>query len=299
MICEFQSSDNQLHGVVGAIGVPPDEELPETAKRRLRKHQVNSSKDDECCKVCSPSQDSCDEWSTGLHTCNKKKKSSKKFTKMIEMNKVLHEAKTYENKNKFEALRRAAEDCRVGTPGYSVSTAEAAGTQKWKQDEKILMLRKVPEGTIGQVDKPQWKRVSLAADSGACETVGDPSQIPCKVNETEESKRGACFASATGEAIPNMGEMMMPMYTREGSFRSMKVQAAPVTKPLASVRRIVQAGHIVVFDAAGSYIMNKESGEVNMLREEEGNYMLDVWVPPVADENAGFPRQSEQNRNMV
>ena len=36
--------------------------------------------------------------------------------------------------------------------------------------------------------------------------------------------------------------------------------------------------------------MNKSSGEVNMLREEDGNYMLDVWVPPM-DEASGFTRQ--------
>ena len=169
---------------------------------------------------------------------------------------------------------------------------KALGTQGWKQDKRIQMLCRVPEeGRIAQVDKPQWKRISMAVDTGACETVGDPNQIPCKVRETDASRRGACFASATGEAIPNLGEMTMPMYTREGSFRSMRIQAAPVTKPLASVLRIVQAGHVVVFDAEGSYIMNKESGEINMLREEEGNYMLDVWVPPMGNEASGFPRQ--------
>ena len=63
----------------------------------------------------------------------------------------------------------------------------------------------------------------------------------------------------------------------------MKIQAAPVTKPLASVMRIVQAGHVVVFDEGGSYIMNKKTKEVNMLREEDGNYMLDIWVKPDDD----------------
>ena len=128
----------------------------------------------------------------------------------------------------------------------------------------------------------------MAVDSGACETVGDPSQIPCTVSETAASKAGASFVSATGEPIPNLGEMAMTLMTREGTMRCLKVQAAPVTKPLASVMRIVQAGHVVVFDEGSSYIMNKKTGEVNVLREEDGNYMLDVWVKPT---NAGFPRQ--------
>ena len=37
---------------------------------------------------------------------------------------------------------------------------------------------------------------------------------------------------------------------------------------------------MVIFDEDGSYIYNKSTGEINMLREDEGNYMLDVWVPP-------------------
>ena len=118
----------------------------------------------------------------------------------------------------------------------------------------------------------------MAVDSGACDSVADPCQVPCRVRETSASRNGQQFQSATGEPIPNLGEMVMPFATREGTFRSMKVQAAPVTKPLASVMRIVQAGHTVTFDSTGSFILNKVTGEINQLREEDGNYMLDIWV---------------------
>ena len=40
------------------------------------------------------------------------------------------------------------------------------------------------------------------------------------------------------------------------------------------------AGHSVVFEEDGSYIENKNTGEVNMLREDNGNHMLDMWVIP-------------------
>ena len=56
--------------------------------------------------------------------------------------------------------------------------------------------------------------------------------------------------------------------------------AANVTRPLASVKKICKAGHIVVFDDDGSYIYNKITGEINQLRKDDGNYMLDVWIPP-------------------
>ena len=36
----------------------------------------------------------------------------------------------------------------------------------------------------------------------------------------------------------------------------------------------------MVFDEDGSYIMNKKSGEVTWLREENGVYLLDVQVAP-------------------
>ena len=69
-------------------------------------------------------------------------------------------------------------------------------------------------------------------------------------------------------------EFMVPL----GTF-----SAAPVTKPLGSVKRICAAGHVVVFDEDGSYIININTGELNMLREEPGNYMLDLWIPPPSD----------------
>jgi hypothetical protein len=140
--------------------------------------------------------------------------------------------------------------------------------------------------------KKEWCLMSMAVDSGACDNVADPEQLPCAVRETEASRAGSNFASATGEPIPNMGEMMVPMLTREGTMRNMRITAAPVTKPLASVMKIVEAGHMVVFDKTGSYIFNHASGELNVLREEDGNYMLDVWVRPDEDNGVStFRRQ--------
>ena len=50
----------------------------------------------------------------------------------------------------------------------------------------------------------------------------------------------------------------------------------------------------MVFDEDGSYVENKTTGEINWLREEAGNYMLDLWVIPPEEmpANAGFGRQS-------
>ena len=73
----------------------------------------------------------------------------------------------------------------------------------------------------------------------------------------------------------------------------MTFQACDVTKPLASVKRMMDAGHAVVFspeEAGGSFIMNLATGEDEPLMEEDGNYFMDVWIPP-PDRLPGFARQ--------
>ena len=62
---------------------------------------------------------------------------------------------------------------------------------------------------------------------------------------------------------------------------SVKFQAAPVERPLGSVMRICQAFRRFVFDADEvSYILNKKAGEINRLREDNCNYVMDTRVPP-------------------
>ena len=158
--------------------------------------------------------------------------------------------------------------------------------------KSIAALTKVGD-TMGACTQEQrgWKKISMAIDSGACENVIDASEeVPdYEVKEGKASKMGVKYASATGEEIPNLGEVMLPMVTIEGSRRSMKMQAAEVSRPLASVKRICEAGHTVVFDQTGSFMYNKRTGEVNYFREDSGNYIMDVWVPPADEED--FARQ--------
>ena len=94
--------------------------------------------------------------------------------------------------------------------------------------------------------------------------------------------------------MTNVGEQDVCMITREGSLRGMKFQAcASVKKPLASVKKVVEAGHAVVFapeELGGSFILNLTSYEENALREYDGNYLLDVWIPPASSVGfAGHP----------
>ena len=94
--------------------------------------------------------------------------------------------------------------------------------------------------------------------------------------------KGEHFVSATGEEIPNYGQVSLLVITREKSLKSITFQAAGVAKPLLSVEQLGEAGNVVICDGDNSCIVNKHTGEMMALRREEGNFMLDVWIPPVS-----------------
>ena len=98
--------------------------------------------------------------------------------------------------------------------------------------------------------------------------------------------------AANGEEIDNYGELKVPAVTREKTLRGITFQAAGVSRGLLSVEKMNESGHIVVFDGNASLIANKTTGEVNWLRRQDGNFMLDIWVPsPEVAQSLGFGRQ--------
>ena len=133
--------------------------------------------------------------------------------------------------------------------------------------------------------------MAVTIDSGAAESV-----IPLNEVQTYEKRRhpnSIWYQTASGEPLINEGEQTVPMVTPSGKLRAMTFQACDVTKPLASVKRMVDAGQVVVFApeaSGGSYILNVETGEKEAMREEDGNYVMDVWVPP-PESVPGFVRQ--------
>ena len=147
----------------------------------------------------------------------------------------------------------------------------------------VEMMGAVNHGGKAANSWDAWQKISIAIDSGAAATdIPHTMVTEYPIVATAMSEAGVCYVSATGEPIPNLGEQRLPLATVEGSLRAMTFQAAPVAKPLGSVKKMCQAGHMVVFDDEGSYIYNKQTQEINWLREESGNYMLDVWLPPAA-----------------
>ena len=101
--------------------------------------------------------------------------------------------------------------------------------------------------------------------------------------ESWGSKRGQSYEVANGDEIPNQGEKKFVAYMttvegRDSEGRGVTAQVCDVHRPLMSVKKMCKAGHRVIFDEEGSYIESKETGERLRIVEEDGEYLLDVWV---------------------
>ena len=80
-----------------------------------------------------------------------------------------------------------------------------------------------------------------------------------------------------------MGEALVNGITDEGEHIDIKSQAAPVTKALGAVRKMVRAGNKVVFDEDEhgnnkSYILDKRSGAKTEMKDKKGTYKFNIWV---------------------
>ena len=136
----------------------------------------------------------------------------------------------------------------------------------------------------------EWEVIDAILDSGASVTVIPPHMAAGHpVQESAASRAGVQYEVANGEEIPNLGEKLFAVVTEEGSVRGMRPQVADVSKALQSVRALVKTGHLVVFgdgaDGNEHYILNRESGEVNAVRDDGLNYLMRLYViPPSAQQ---------------
>ena len=83
--------------------------------------------------------------------------------------------------------------------------------------------------------------------------------------------------------MANVGEKLIEIVDGNGVTTQAKFQMCSAlckSKILASVSRLVQAGHTVVFrdPQRGSDIQNDANGYRNYLRQVNGSYYLDLWV---------------------
>lgn len=153
--------------------------------------------------------------------------------------------------------------------------------KKGEKVENVNILQSIePEG-VNTVDiaKGEWEQVELAVDSGATETVINEDMVSSvAVTAGPACKRGVKYEVANGVRIPNEGEKKFVGVSEESVARSLTAQVCDVNKGLLSVKKVVAAGNTVVFDESGSYIEDKITKEKMWLREDNGMYMLRLWV---------------------
>ena len=127
--------------------------------------------------------------------------------------------------------------------------------------------------------KGKLEIIGLAVDSGATENVMNEDMLcSVEVKEGAAYKRGVKYEVANGDVIPNLGEKKYVGVSEEGISRSITAQVCDVNKVLLSVKKMTAAGNRVVLDDAGSYVEDKNTGEIMWMREENGMYMLKLWV---------------------
>ena len=119
--------------------------------------------------------------------------------------------------------------------------------------------------------------------------------------ETKESwgsKRGQSYEVANGDEIFNQGDKKFIAYMttvqgQDSEGRGVTAQICDVHRPLMSVRKMCKSGHKVIFDEEGSYVENKETGEQLKIIEEDGEYLLDVWVRAKESNDTTFGGQGK------
>ena len=119
------------------------------------------------------------------------------------------------------------------------------------------------------------------------------------LEESEGSKRGQNFTTASNNKIPNEGQRTVRFITDDGRRRRMTFQVSAVNKILASVAGICDNGNTILFTCTGGTIKSIATGRETKFRRQGNVYVMDIWVanPSHAEskkddgELLGFSRQ--------
>ena len=167
-----------------------------------------------------------------------------------------------------------------------VPTTHKVIRRRWQTLGSLIEV--LPEG-VNNVSEQDWEEIEMAVDSGATETVvGEDMLTSIDTKPGSAFRRGVKYEVASGELIPNLGEKRFVGVCENGETRNMTAQVCDVNKALLSVKRMVQAGNRVVFEATGGYIEDAQTGERIHMKETGGMYMLKMWV------QRPFPGQAER-----
>ena len=224
------------------------------------------------------------------------------------------ELRELEREARVEIWRQSAEDdatkqCERGTHrgnagrvahGSGKDTTSVAdqntGAQACGKGEINCVMKAMGQslviGAVSPVEmRSGWKKMDVTIDSGAAESVippGETFNYPLK-----QYPEDVYYGTASGEPLKNLGEVRLPMVTLSRRLKGMTFQSCDATKSLASVANMLDARQAVIFapeEYGGSCVVDLETGDEEPLIRQDGNFIMQVWVPP-PDTMRGFGRQ--------
>jgi len=155
-----------------------------------------------------------------------------------------------------------------------------------------LMRQDAAINAVNEQNTGNWEEMEVIMDSGAHISVGPPKTgvtAGYTVEESADSKAGVTYTAANGSPIPNLGQRIMAVMTEEGSVRGVVQQVADVTKDLEAIRAVLKTGHAVIFNddgtgnGTGSFMVNKQTGEHNVIHDNGMDYVMRRWIIPKND----------------
>ena len=140
------------------------------------------------------------------------------------------------------------------------------------------MQEQQEEIAIQSLTDQSFKKVCI--DSGAGESVCPIDAFP-SYSTHKTSKYGARYKAAGGQELINAGEKR-PHFKCGGTNAHMAFQCTDVHKPLAAASKVAKKGNRIVLEADGGYIEHLKTGTKIPLTIENGVYMMEMLIKPVA-----------------
>jgi hypothetical protein len=175
------------------------------------------------------------------------------------------------------------QQCNILEP---VEFAPKGGSPPSAKDLLGLSWKSDPE----EYKDRRWVKVDSVMDSGASAPVAPPQMMPSiPIEQSEGSRRGQCYASASKHKLMNLGQQKIKACTEAGEETEVLFQIADVSKPLVSVSAICERGNRVIFGQNGGFVQNLRTGGLIPFERRNGIYVLSLWMEEGSD--AGFTRR--------
>ena len=112
-----------------------------------------------------------------------------------------------------EPIRLSGANPRTRAAGELDGTADLASRRVRRADahrKGIHIMETVVAQNLNVVEEPEFIKMDLVIDSGAADHVADTREAPgYEVVPSQGSRQGECWKTASGDLIPNRGEMVL------------------------------------------------------------------------------------------